>query len=144
MRVQISFKVINSNYDQEYADEYNFGKEGESNMKYDWETTYEIKEANSVELIENGTYLLKGTLNNGRAFESQIPNVTIFRIHLKDGSMIEFAVSKSILNKTHQTHNEKYKIIRCYFYINSEPKSIELTDKLVIDVNEIPDELKIK
>lgn len=144
MKAQINFKVINPDFNQEYANEYNFGKENENNTKYEWEKRYEIINTTSVELINTSTYKLKGKHEDGEVFEISIPNVTIFRFHLESGSDLDFAVSKSLLNKTHQVSNEKYNTTRCYFYINSEPERIVLTGNLIINVNELPDELKVK
>lgn len=144
MKVQVKFKVINGDYDQKFANEYNLGKESDNNRKYEWEVSYVIKNVTSVELINTSTYKLKGKYKDGEVFEISIPNVTIFRFHLESGSDLDFAVSKSILNKTHQVSNEKYNITRCYFYINSEPERIVLTDNLIINVDELPEELKVK
>ena len=144
MKVQVKFKVINGDYDQKFANEYNLGKESDNNRKYEWEVSYGIKNVTSVELINTSTYKLKGKYKDGEVFEISIPNVTILRFHLERGSDLDFAVSKSILNKTHQVSNEKYNITRCYFYINSEPERIVLTDNLIINVDELPEELKVK
>ena len=142
MKAQITFKVINPDFNQKAANEYNFGKESDNNWKYIREHGFKILDVDSVELIENGSFELKATLQDGNAIEMTIPNMAIFRFHKENGTSLDFAVSKSILNKTHQVHNEKYKITRCYLYINSEPESIALTDNLVMNVNEIPNELK--
>jgi len=142
MKIQINFKVINADFDQEYANEYKDGEESDNNVKYHWAVGYEEKDAKSVELIENGTYQLKGQFKDGTEFNLSIPNVTIFRCFLEDGTVVDYAVSKSILNKTHQAHNEKYKITRCYFYINSEFSSVEMGN-LVINENEVPEGLRI-
>lgn len=144
MKVQINFKVINPDYSQSTADDYNFGKESESNSKYNRVTTYEILNAISIELINQGTYQLRGKFMNGNPFEIPIPNVTIFRCHLENGSSEDFAVSKSVLSKTHQVHNEKYNITRCYFYINQEPKNIAVTNRLILNIAEIPEALITK
>ena len=144
MKVQVKFKVINGDYDQKFANEYNLGKESDNNRKYEWEVSYGIKNVTSVELINTSTYKLKGKYKDGEVFEISIPNVTIFRFHLESGSDLDFAVSKSLLNKTHQVSNEKYNTTRCYFYINSEPERIVLTDNLIINVDELPEELKVK
>jgi hypothetical protein len=144
MKVQINFKVINPEFDQEYANEYKDGEESDNNVKYHWATMYEVTEVKSVELIETGTYQLKGKLKNGNEIDLPVPNVSIFRCHLEDDTDLDFAVSKSILNKTHQARNEKYKTTRCYFYINPEPSSVELGSNLVINESEIPEELKVQ
>lgn len=141
MKVQINFKVIDKDFSRRYANDYKDGKESDNNMKYHWAKSYEIKEVKSVELIEKGTYQLKGKFKDGNEFDFPIPNVSIFRCHLEDGEDLDFAVSNSILNKTHQAQNEKYKTTRCYFYINQEPPNEELGKYLVIDRNEVPKEL---
>lgn len=140
MKIQVNFKVIDPDYSQEYADEYNFGKESESNWRYNWSSGYELLESKSVELISNGNYLLEGRFKNGIDFSYSIPNICIFRCHLKNGNVVDFGVSKSILKKTHQVTHEKSKTTRCYFYIKAEPISIELGNHLVINVEEIPEE----
>jgi hypothetical protein len=138
MKAQINFKVYNPEYDQEYADQYKGGEESESNWKYLSGVSYEVKNVKSVELIENGIYRLKGKKGNV-PFDVPVPDVAIFRCHLNDGTEIDFAASRSILNKTHQVRNEKYKTIRCYFYLNSEPACAELGN-LWIDENNIPED----
>jgi len=144
MKAQIKFNVINPDYNKGYADEYHAGKESESNWKYFWQASYEIKNVLSVEMIPNGTYQLKIKNSSGNNIICPIPDVCIYRCHLEDKSDLDFAVSKSILNKTHQAHNEKYDIARCYFYINSLPESIELQYNLILNVNEIPSVIWIK
>lgn len=142
MKVQVSFNIINPEYKQKYADQFHLGKESESNNKYDWGKTYEVANVKSVELIEDGIYHLQGETDEGEAFDFAIPKITMFRLHLENGEVSDFAVSKSILNKTHQARNEKYETMRCYFYINAEPKSIQLGDGLVVNVGEVPEEMK--
>jgi hypothetical protein len=144
MKGHLSFKVINPDYDQEYANEYHEGEESESNWKYLWAKEYLIEDVDSVELIEDGNFRLKGKYKDGGTIDINIPHVVIFRFFKTDGITVDFAVSKSILNKTHQVTNEKFKVIRCYFYINSSPESTELSDSLIINIDEIPEQLRIK
>lgn len=87
MKIQINFKVINADFDQEYANEYKDGKESDNNVKYHWACMYEQNDAKSVELIENGTFQLKGQFKDGTEFNLPIPNVAIFRCFLEDGTI---------------------------------------------------------
>lgn len=142
MKAQISFKFINPDYSQEYADQYNGGKESESNWKYsDVVSSDKINNVSTVELINPDTFHLKGNFAN-KNIDVQIPNTAIFRVHSENGTYEDFAVSKSVLSKAQKTPNEKYQIIRCYFYIKAEPECIILGDNLVLDKNELPEELK--
>lgn len=144
MKTQISFKILNPEFDQDYANQYQEGKESDGNRKYDSAVTHEIENVASVELIDNGIYNLKVKYKTGEIKQIPIMNVSIFKLVLVDGKTVEFGVSKSILQKTHQAQNSKYKVIRCYFYVNSEPASVELGNNLLINVDEIPEELKSK
>ncbi len=142
MKVQISYKIINPSYDKNYADEYHFGKESENNERYNYTTSYEIDGVESVELIDDGVFQLKGKLANGREIDLSIRNVFIFRFHFNDKTYVDYAASKSIVNKTHKIPNKKYNITRYYFYINSEPASVAITKNLFLNINEIPEVLR--
>lgn len=70
MEVQVNFKVINPEYSQEYADEYNGGKESESNWKYNWAVSYGLKDVQSVSTIDNNCLFLKVILKMVTHFHS--------------------------------------------------------------------------
>lgn len=142
MKVQINYKVVNPDFNQAYADEYKEGEESDNNWKYFNCYMCEVENVTSVELIDNGTYDLSGSIN-GAQFNIPVPNVTLFRFHKEDGTKTEFAASKSIIKSTHQTKSKKYDVMRCYFYINPEPSSIEICSNLMISESEMPEELKL-
>lgn len=142
MDVQVNFKVINPDYNQQYADEYHFGKESESNWKYQWAVTFEVKDVESVAVLENESFELKDHFEDNRKFNFKIPDVMIYRCYFKDGSYEDFAVSKSILDKAHQAKKEGYDVTRFYFYINSTAPSVQLSPNLVVDEKSVPLELK--
>lgn len=141
MKAQVTFKVLNPEYDKKYAKENHFGKESENNLKYIWSIGYEVDSVEQVSLVENEPYFLNGRLENGIEFKAEFSKVVIFRCHLENGSYEDYAVSKSILNKPHQAKNAGYDITRFYFYINSKPASLQLGSNLVVDEKEIPKEL---
>ena len=143
MKAQISFRFINPYYNQKYADQYNGGKVSENNWKYNESFARKIENVLSVELINPGTFHLIGNFAN-KNIDVQIPNVTIFRCLYENGTHEDFAVSKSVLSKAQKTPNEKYQIIRCYFYIRSDFECIKVGDNLVLDIVELPKELNIK
>lgn len=143
MKAQISFRFINPDYDQKYADQYQGSRESESNWKFIESFTRKFENVLSVELINPGTFHLIGNFAN-KNIDVQIPNVAIFRCHYENGIHKDLAVSKSVLNKAQKTPNEKYQIIRCYFYIKSDSECIKVGDNLVLDIVELPKELNIK
>jgi hypothetical protein len=142
MKVQINFKIINPEFKQKYADEYNDGKKSENNWKYLKEKGYEVENVKSVELIENGIYQLK-CKSDGEEFDFSIPDVTIFRCYLEDDLIENFAVSNSVLDKTHQAKSEKYKTLRFYFYIDQNSVGRFLGKNLFINEAEIPEKLLV-
>jgi hypothetical protein len=141
MKVQVNFKIINPDYNQSYADHYHEGKESESNVKYTFAVSYGINDVNYVSIIENEGFVLKGKFEDQKAFELKIENVLIYRCHFENDSYEDFAVSKSILNKTHEAMKSGYDVKRFYFYINSIPASIQLSNNLIVDHRDIPKEL---
>ena len=143
MRVRVSFNFINAGFNKKYAQEFNGGKESAGNMKSLSGSTCEVKDVSSVELIKNGTYQLDGKFENGAEYNFPIPNVTMFRCHLENGTDLDFAVSASVLNKTQKTPNGRYQITRCYFYINPDPISVALGTSLIVNKNEVPNQLLI-
>lgn len=141
MEVQVNFKVINPEYNQDYANEYNGGEEGESNWKYLLAITRGVDNVKSASFIEDDVFTLKGTfIDDDSSFELKIPNVRILRCLLEDNSLVDFAVSKSILKQTHQAQREGYNVLRFYFYIN-HGHAVKLSDNLFVHRNEIPPEL---
>jgi len=140
MKAQISFRFINPDYSQEYADQYQGGKESESNWKYNKAVGWEVKDVSSVELMDDAVYHLSGDFKEGGSFDIPISNVKLLRCHKENGDDEDFAVSKSIYNHLHQTESKNHKIIYCYFYINSEPPG-QVFDTVALAINEIPEEL---
>lgn len=136
MKAQIIFKVINPDFNKEYADQFNDGKESVGNCRYLWEEKYVVKNIKSFELIKNGTYKLSD-LKNEPEFDLLIPNVSLFRCYLDNGAVRDFAVSNSILNKLNHPYNIKYEVIRCYFYINYNPSGKYLAPNLFVNETEI-------
>ena len=65
MKVQISFKIVNEEYSQEYADQYDFGKEGIDNRKYHFSKTLEVENVKEFSKIDDGQLGLKTEMKNG-------------------------------------------------------------------------------
>ena len=52
MKLHVEFKVVNPEFKQDYADQYNFGKEGESNWKYLKTCKYEIDKVSGYLMVD--------------------------------------------------------------------------------------------
>ena len=143
MKAQISFRFINPDYDQKYADQYNGSEESDSNTKYNKEEVWAVEDVLSVDLMDDAIYHLSGSFMEGGSFDIPISNVKLLHCHKENGVNEDFAVSKSIYHHIHQTESKDHKIIRAYFYINSEPPG-KVLENVALAIYEIPEELKVK
>lgn len=141
MKVILNFKYFNENYNQEYADQYNFGKESVDNMKYYCSYSLKLENIKELNFKESAEFKLKGKLENGESIYAIIPNVYIIECLDNDGDISSYGVSTSILRKTHKTHNPKYNTTRYYFYINDNVDAVEIRNGLIIAGKDIPQQM---
>lgn len=139
MKFAVTICQVNPDFDQEYADQYHFVKESENNTKCHWSKTTEISKAEDFEVIENANFEL--ALKDNRNF--LIPNVykLLCYDHQKN-PVIEFVISKSLLEKTHSVYNKQYKTSRFYFYLNDN-EFVNLTENIYLSLSDFPKELLI-
>lgn len=79
MTCRIHFYHLNDHYSQEYADMHNSGEPSEMNRKFLWEDEFAIKtEITDIEVRENTTYPLQGTIGENEAFSEEIPDMRLF------------------------------------------------------------------
>lgn len=101
MTVTINVKLVNSKFNQAYADKENEGFETEDNIKFIWEDEFDVQgDVQDLKVINNTTYTLAGTLANNNAFEYVIPDITLIECKLKNGSTTNIPFSKKAINKT--------------------------------------------
>ncbi|MDF2449849.1 MAG: hypothetical protein K0R26_2353 [Bacteroidota bacterium] len=101
MKVTINVKLVNSKFNQAYADKENEGEETEDNIKYLWEDEFEIKgNVSNFKVINNTTYLLNGLYPNDDEFSFELPDMTVLECTMDDGSKTLFPFSKKAISKT--------------------------------------------
>mgnify|MGYP006909081545 CR=1 FL=1 len=145
MKLIVTFKQINPDFDQKYADEYNAGKESNNNMKYHWSRGFELSADIEKVITRVGAFVIDNLLINEEKVEIRLPNMKVLECISNNEVISSFAVSKKLLKKTQKTYNEKYDIMRFYFYINPREDYVQLGDKIYLLESEIPNELlKIK
>lgn len=138
MRVDITFKRENPEYDQEYADEYHFGKESDNNWRYDFGESYSIDDVKSIELRKKTARVIDGRY--------QVPKVNTLFCYKENGTVIEVSVSKSLIKKMQKTPSpKKYDILRFYFYLKPVSSNVVRCGGLnFFDVADIPKELTLQ
>ncbi|MBP6755410.1 MAG: hypothetical protein KA210_04620 [Bacteroidia bacterium] len=115
MKVTLNIKLVNSKFNQAYADKDNEGEETEDNIKYLWEDEFEVKgNVKNFRVINNTTYLLKGLYANDDEFCFEIPNMTVLECTMEDGSVTLLPFSKKAISKTDKVDSKD----GLYFNIN--------------------------
>jgi hypothetical protein len=136
MRIDVTFKRENPEYDQSYAEQYNFGQESDGNWRYDFQEAYSIDDVERFEIRKNTTRVID---------RFEIPKVKSLICHRKDGTQVEISISKSLLRKTQKTPSpEKYGIVRFYFYIKTGYDIIRHGDLSFFDAVDVPKDLPLR
>lgn len=108
MKVTINVKLVNSKFDQAYADKENEGDETEDNIKYLWEDEFEIQgDVETFKVVNNTTYLLKGLYPDDEEFCFEIPDMTVLHCTMEDGSETLLPFSKKAISKTEKVETKK-------------------------------------
>ncbi len=108
MIVTINVKLVNSKFDQAYADRDNEGEETEDNIRYLWEDEFEVKgNVTSFKVINNTTYLLNGLYPNDDEFSFEISDMTVLECTMNDGSVTLLPFSKKAISKTEKVETKK-------------------------------------
>ncbi|MES2565930.1 MAG: hypothetical protein V4565_03625 [Bacteroidota bacterium] len=101
MEVTINVKLVNSKFNQAYADKENEGDETEDNIKYLWEDEFEVQgNVTNFKVVNNTTYLLKGLYPDDDEFSFEIPDMTVLEFTLENGTVSLFPFSKKAISKT--------------------------------------------
>lgn len=101
MKVTINVKLVNSKFNQAYADKENEGEETEDNIKYLWEDEFAIQgDVTNFKVVNNTTYLLNGLYPNNDEFSFEIPDMTVVECTMADESIIRVPFSKRAISKT--------------------------------------------
>jgi len=104
MKVTVNVKLVNSKFDQAYADKDNEGEETEDNIKYLWEDEFEVQgNVTNFKVVNNTTYLLKGLYPDDEEFCFEIPDMTVLECTLDNGSVTRLPFSKKAISKTEKT-----------------------------------------
>jgi hypothetical protein len=140
MKVTINVKLVNSKFNQAYADKENEGEETEDNIKYLWEDEFEVQgDVANLKVINNTIYLLKGLYPDNDEFCFEIPDMTVFECTMKDGSQTLIPFSKKAISKTEKTETKEG--IHFFVYLKSIKDIINPMQGVYIIKDDYPKEL---
>lgn len=107
MKVTLNVKLVNSKFNQAYADKENEGEETEDNIKYLWEDEFEVQgNVREFKVLNNATYQLRGLYPNDEEFCFDIPDMTIVECVMDDGSVTQMPFSKKAVSKTDKVESK--------------------------------------
>lgn len=138
MKLNVTFKQQNPEFDKDYADQYNDGREGPGNMKDKWMLRMgQSGEIDKVAITDKGELSLPDP--EGKRENLVLNDMTILEA-IKDNETVgTYAVSRSLLQKTHQAHNSKYNTKRFYFYLDPEKSFVRIGNSIYVTENELPE-----
>lgn len=118
MKVQISFKEINPEYDQKYANVYHFGKESDGNWKINYLSSFLVINTDEVKIADTGDLPCILSQEN-KEQEVILKNMTTFSCYRENQVIAQYSVSTLLIDKTHLIHNKK--LDKAYFYFYLKP-----------------------
>jgi hypothetical protein len=114
MKVIVNVKLVNSKFNQAYADKENEGEETEDNIKYLWEDEFEVQgDVTNFKVVNNTTYLLSGLYPNDDEFCFEIPDITMLECEMANGTKTLIPISKKAISKTEKKETKN----RLYFFV---------------------------
>mgnify|MGYP005721453963 CR=1 FL=1 len=134
--------MLNSDFNQSIADDFNDGDESEDNVKRVWED--ELKVAQSVvahKISHNQTYTLAGFYGDDKPFEFKIPNVSLIECETNSGENIKFAVSKKLIKSIDKNINEEKNEGHITVYLKDSTPLENPVSGVYIDKADFPKEL---
>jgi hypothetical protein len=141
MRLIVSFRRLNPDFDQKYAQEYNLGKEGEGNWKIAWEETFELNNpVDVITLIESDEMIVSGVLSNGNELTTTLSNMTYIKCVSDDCITAEIGMSNALVESTSKYYNKKQDKLNFYFYFNDRTDFERIGSRIFMVRENIPNE----
>lgn len=105
MNCRIHLYLLNEHFSIEHADANHDGEESDMNRKFEWEDELNVKNVLGVQEIENGVYVLQGSVSEGESFAYDVPKMRVFEIETAEGKL-QVGCSESILDSSELEKNE--------------------------------------
>lgn len=142
MRVSVSFKEVNSAFDQDLADRHHDGDESEDNIRYNWEDELEVSaDVTDFKIRNNVTYTLAGELD-GKAFSYDIDGMCLCDCTAPDGSITRMAVSRKLIKDTKKAV-KKNGDIHFFFFLKDRHPHVNPMPGIYISKKDFPRSLPL-
>ncbi len=142
MKVTITVKEVNPDFDQELADKENDGHESEFNIRYNWEDEFEVKDdVKDFGIRNNEIYTLEG-MKGEEPFSFEIPSMTIIECVGTNGVITKFAASRKLIKDT-KKNTDKNGDVHFFMFIKGGHKHINPIPGVYISDKDFPKELPV-
>ena len=120
MKLQITFQEANSDYSQDYAYEYQFGKESLDNEKYNWSNSFELEDIDKVEILNNqiADYIDKS--NKLENLDLIFEKLAVIQCIKSDKVMAQYGVSDELLKNAHKIYKKENDTLYYYFTLKDK------------------------
>lgn len=145
MQVTLNVKLVNSEFDQDIANELHKGEESEDNIKYLWEDEFTVSgEVQQFKIKNNATFQLRGFLPDDTEFCYDIPEMTICECTMEDGSVVQFPISKKLIKATEKIESKKKNSVTFIVLLKDTLELVNPMDGTYILKEHFPKELIAK
>ena len=88
---------VNDLFSEELADSQYQGEESEDNLRYHWVDELEVKHVKSIDVVDDGVYLIQGTQELTGDFSYPVSSMRIINVTLVQGGQAQFAISNQLI-----------------------------------------------
>ena len=142
MKVTITVKEVNPDFDQELADRIYEGKESDNNILYNWEDQFEVTvPVREFKIENNTTYELRG-YRGETPFVYAIPGMTVINCIHEDGTVTQFAASRKLIKDTKKNVN-KAGDVHFFLFLRGKKEIINPVNGVYILEKDFPNELPV-
>jgi hypothetical protein len=142
MKVTITVKEVNPDFDQEFADRENDGHESEDNIRYNWEDEFDVKdEVKDFGIRNNEIYTLQG-FNGEEKFSYEIPSMTIVECVGENGTVTQFAASRKLIKDTKKNIDKKGNI-HFFIFLKGKHDHVNPIPGIYISKKDFPKDLPL-
>lgn len=142
MKVTITVKEINPDFDRELADKEFDGKESEENILYTWEDEFDIHgDVKDLKIKNNVPYDLQ-TADGEDVSTYTIEGMTVVEAHLSNGAFTSCAFSRSIVKDTQKVVHKNGNV-HFFVFLKGGKEIVSPVTGIYINKKDWPEELPL-
>ncbi len=139
MRLKISFKRKNPDFDKEFADFHHEGKDSGDNLKYSFERSLMVENVDQFMIEEVDEYSVELLLDGDKERLISFPKMNVLTLSHPNNEELKIAVSTDLIKETNQLKRKGR--IYYYFYFKDRDDWKMIGKTIYILNNDIPKSL---